>query len=123
MRPQNLLPTTWQAQAGVILGPEQKTMEAALKTLAGGQGTMFFALPLLRPDGSPNLLVMANNRRRFSFDGGSRSISFTTTTSTGNLKTISHALPDGSYETIVIGCLWDDQKDEVKLIVGGKEFL
>ncbi len=122
MKPQALLPTTWQEQAGVILGPEQKTAEVALKTLAGPTGTMLFALPLLRPDGSPNLLVMTNNKRKFSFDGGSRFISFTTTTSIGNLKTISHTLPDGSYEAIVIGCLWDDQKDEAKLIISGKEF-
>ena len=122
MKPQALLPTTWQEQAGVILGPEQKTVEAALKTLAGPQGTMLFALPLLRTDGSPNLLVMTNNKRKFSFDGGSRFISFTTTTSIGNLKTISHTLPDGSYEAIVIGCLWDDQQDEAKLIIDGKEF-
>jgi hypothetical protein len=122
MKPQSLLPTTWQEQAGVILGPEQKTMEAALKTLAGRQGTMLIVLPLLRPDGSPNLLVMTNNKRKFSFDGGSRSVSFTTTTSTGSLKTISYALPDGSYEPIVIGCLWDNQKDVAKLIIGGKEF-
>jgi hypothetical protein len=122
MRPQALLPTTWQEQAGVILGPEQKTMEAALKTLAGPQGTILIALPLLRPDGSPNLLGMTNNKRKFWFDGSSRAISFTTTTSTGSLKTISHALPDGSYEAIVIGCLWDDQKDEAKLIINGNEF-
>jgi hypothetical protein len=122
MKAQAFLPTTWQEQAGVILGAEQQTMEAALKTLAGSQGTMLIGLPLRRPDGSPNLLVMTNNKRTFSFDGGSRSISFTTTTSTGSLRTINHALPEGSYEAIVIGCLWDDQKDEAKLIINGKEF-
>jgi hypothetical protein len=122
LKPQVLLPTTWQEEAGATLGPEQKTMEAALKTLAGPQGTILIALPLLRPDGSPNLVVMTNNKRKFSFDGSSRAISFTSTTSTGSLKTISHALPEGSYGAIVIGCLWDDQKDEAKLIISGKEF-
>jgi len=122
MKPQALLPITWQEQAGVILGPEQQTMEAALKTLAGPQGTMLIALPLRRPDGSPSLLVMTNNKRRFSFDGASRSISFTTTASMGSLRTISHALPGGSYEAIAIGCLWDDQKDEAKLIIGGNQY-
>ena len=122
MKPQAILPTTWQEQAGVILGPQEETVEAALKTLAGSTGTMLFTLPLRRPDGSPNFLVITNNKRKFSFEGGSRSISFATTKSSGIVRTITHALPDGSYDAIVIGCLWDDQKDEAKLIINGQEY-
>jgi len=122
MNPQALLPTTWQEQAGVILGPQQETVEVALKTLAGSQGTMLFSLPLRRPDGSPNFLVLTDNKRKFSFDGNSRYLSFTTTMRTGSLRTITHALPAGSYDAIVIGCLWDDQKDEAKLIINWQEY-
>ena len=122
MKPQIILPATWQEHAGIILGQEQATMEIGLRTLAGPQGTMLIALPLRRPDGSPNLLVMANNKRRFSFDGASRSVSFMTMTSAGSLKTIKYTLPDGAYDAIVIGCVWDESKDEARAIINGKEF-
>jgi len=93
-----------------------------MKVFGGPQGTMFFALPVRRPDGSPNLLVMTNDKRKLSFDGAARSLSFTIRTRAGALKTINYPLPEGSYEAIVVGCLWDDQKDEVKLIINGKLF-
>jgi hypothetical protein len=122
MKPQALLPTTWQEQAGEVLGPEQQSAEESMKVFGGPQGTMFFALPVRRPDGSPNLLVMTNDKRKLSFDGAARSLSFTIRTRAGALKTINYPLPEGSYEAIVVGCLWDDQKDEVKLIINGKLF-
>jgi len=120
MKPQTILPATWQEGAGEILGPEQEVMEVSLRTLAGSAGTMLIALPLKRLDGSPNILIMRNNKKSFAFDGGSRSISFTTTTTKGTFETLKHSLPEGSYEGIVVGCLWDDQKDEAKLIISGK---
>lgn len=121
MRLQSLLPTTWQEKTGAILGPERDTMERALKTLAGSTGTMMFAVPLRRPDGTPNFIVITNDKREFVFDVGLRLMSFTTTPKRGERKTIKYDLPVSSAEAIVIACAWDDLKDEAKLYVDGKE--
>jgi hypothetical protein len=121
MRLQSLLPTTWQEKTGAILGPERDTMERALKTFAGATGTMMFAVPLRRPDGTPNFIVITNDKREFVFDVGLRLMSFTTTPKRGGRKTIKYDLPVSSAEAIVIACAWDDLKDEAKLYVDGKE--
>jgi hypothetical protein len=120
MKPQSILPTTWQENAGVVLGQEQNTMEAALRTLVGPMGTMMFAVPLRRPDGTPNFVVMTNDKRQFIFDAGSRILSFTTTSTMGERNTVRFDFPDQSSDTAVIGCAWNDDKSEAKLIMNGK---
>ena len=100
--------------------PEQEVIEAAEKMLISPCGAIFFPVSLLKPDGSPNVFVLTNNERKFSFDGAARTVTFTTTTSAGSPRTINKALPDGSYDITMVGCVWDDEKDYAKLIAGWK---
>jgi hypothetical protein len=120
MKPQSLLPVTWQEKTGAVLSRTRDAMGAILKTLSGPSGTMMFSLPLRRTDGTPNFVAMSNEKRQFIFDGGLRLLSFTTTSKTGERKAIKYNLPDSSNETVVIACAWDDARNEATLFVDGK---
>ena len=95
--------------------PEPEAIDAAMKMLAEPCGVICFPVCLRKPDGCPNVFVLRNDERTFSFDGASRTVSFT-----NRARTLTDALREGSYDkAMLVGCVWDDQKDHAKLIVGG----
>ncbi|HZV87385.1 MAG TPA: hypothetical protein VFF95_07560 [Candidatus Binatus sp.] len=120
MKPGRITPVQWQEHMG-ILNPEKQTMEDALKTFAGPEGTMMFAVPERRSDGSLNLLVIANDKRRFVFDPASRAVTFETVMATGRRKLVTAELPVNPSAVHIIGPIWD-AKGQAELTIDGKMF-
>jgi hypothetical protein len=97
--------------------PEQEAIDAAVKMLAEPCGVIFFPVCLRKLDGSPNIFVLENSERKFSFDGAARTVSFT-----NRARTLTDTLREGSYDiAMLVGCVWDDQKDHAEVFVRGQE--
>ncbi len=79
---------------------------------------MFLALDERRPGGSPNVVELQGQQKRFVFDPGARTVSYGMKSDSGHILEFKKPLSPGFGRHQVV-MTWDYQKGEAQLSVDG----